>query len=139
MEIIIEVNSLPPVEFSPNARVHWAKRYKAGKQYKQEVYYNALQAITSLSKKESSLLPLPYAEMSLLFVVGEERIRDENNWVARFKPGQDALIFAGIIAFDDMKHLKCKSISFEVNRGKAPKTIIKIKEVSNDKARTSKA
>ena len=129
VEIIIKVGSLAPVEFSLNWRGHWSKRYKAGQQFKKDVYYSALETKSGLSEEVLSSLPLPYAELSLLFVVKEERIRDVDNWIARFKSGQDSLADAGIIQADDRKHLTIKEVDFEVNKDKAPMTVITIREV----------
>lgn len=140
----IEVPQLPPVEFSPNWRGHFMGRYQAGKRFKRDVYYCAIDARNRLPKDQLKRLPLERAELSLLFVVREERIRDADNWLARFKPGLDALCAkyfpggivvndgynAGILAGDDITCLKIGNIRFEVDPERAPLTIIELEEVN---------
>ncbi len=120
-ELIIQVSQLPPVEYSPNWRGHWGARYKAGKVYQDAVYYEAVNARNKVDWEA-----VEYALMELEFVVAQERIRDEDNWRARFKPGQDSLVRADVILYDDLKHLVCTSLKFTVDKEKAPVSIIRI-------------
>lgn len=120
-KIRIEIPMLPPAEWSPNARVHWARRYKAGKVYRKAVFYEAVNARVKVNWKA-----LEYARMGLEFIFPEERIRDEDNHRARFKPGLDALVEAGIIQFDDLTHLHCYKIICTSDKERAPMTIITI-------------
>lgn len=139
VEMLIEVPLLPPVECSPNWRGHFMARYRAGKQFKQDVFRCTIDAKNRLSQDELNRLPLQKAELNLLFVVAEWRVRDADNWLARFKPGLDALcaeyspgmrvrdgLNAGIIASDDAACLRIGSIEFEVDPNRAPLTIIEI-------------
>ena len=119
----IEIPSLPPKEYSLNWRGHWATRYEAGKQFKADVHYCALEA----RNKMPDFQTIEFAEIKLTFVVKEDRVRDADNWLARMKPGADSLVDAGIIAYDDNKHLKITGIDFEVNPDKAPMTVIEVK------------
>ena len=57
------------------------------------------------------------------------RERDEDNLRARFKPGQDALVQAGLIEGDTVEHLVMGKINVEVDRSRAPLTIIELEEV----------
>jgi len=123
-QLIINIPQLPPAEYSPNARVHWAQRYKVGKAYKKAVYYEAVDA-----RNKADWKALEYAELELEFIVAEERIRDADNWIARQKPGTDALVDAGIILYDDLRHLTCKGIKFTVDKERAPMSVITVKEV----------
>lgn len=120
--VVIEVPALPPKECSPNARVHWAARYKAGKKFKEVVGWSARASIPNLA----DFVPMDKAEMSLTFVVAEKRIHDADNFIARFKPGQDALVTMGLLAQDDINHLTVTGIKFEVDKTRAPMTIIKL-------------
>jgi hypothetical protein len=117
--IRIEASQLPPVECSPNWRGHWVKRYKAGQIFKKAVHYSCLEQNHSKPLKEPTL--------NLTFVVAQERTRDEDNWRARFKPGQDALVDAGVITKDDVKHLKIGYIKFVVDKKLAPRSIIELR------------
>ena len=112
------VPMLPPVECSPNWRGHWGKRMRASRTYKEAVYYCACSVRPGA--------PYQYAVLEIICVVAQRRVRDEDNWKARFKPGQDALVLAGVIAFDDTAHLKVKPVRFEVNRSRAPATVIRV-------------
>ncbi len=120
-KLIIEVSQLPPASGSPNSRVHWHKRHEEGKVYQKAVYYEAVN-----ERNKVNWQALEYAEMELEFVVAEERIRDADNWLAREKPGTDAVVKAGIILHDDLKHLTCKGIKFTVDKERAPMSIISI-------------
>lgn len=120
----IEIPMLPPKEYSLNARVHWAVRKRAGDAYKQAVYACCREVMPQ------DWQALESARMRLEFVVAEDRIRDEDNWRARFKPGQDALCAAGVIKHDDLKHLTCTGITFVVDKARAPLTIIQIEAQS---------
>lgn len=122
--LIIKVPALPPVECSPNWRGHWSKRYKASQQFKRDVHYAALELKSSLSQDETDSLPLSDAVIDLVFTVKENRIRDIDNWLARTKPGVDALVDAGIIAKDDHEHLRYGKVLFEVDALKSPLTVI---------------
>jgi len=119
-KLIITVRQLPPKEYSPNARVHWVDRKRAGDAYAKEVY---LVAVSERNRLDWQLLE--FASINVEIVFAEERIRDEDNHRARFKPGLDALTTAGIIGFDDMKHIDCR-ISFSVDKERAPMTIITV-------------
>ena len=117
--VTIRVPMLPPWECSPNARVHWAARHRAIKRYKEAVYYSALE-----HKPEQ---PYEYAEIAVTCIVAQKRVRDADNWAARFKPGQDALVLAGIIARDDTEHLRVMPMQFVVDRSRAPLTVIEVR------------
>ena len=119
-KLIIMVPQLPPKEYSPNARVHWAARKRAGDNYGNEVYAEAVNARNLVNWQA-----LEYASVKVEVVFAEERIRDEDNHRARFKPGMDALVRAGIIQFDDMQHISTRII-FAVDPERAPLTIITV-------------
>ena len=121
-ELGIEINQLPPASYSLNSRVHWSTRWKDGVIYQNAVYYEAVNA-----RNKVNWQALEYALMELEFVFAVERIRDEDNHRARMKPGVDALVKAGIILYDDLKHLTCSKMTFTVSKERAPMTIIKIK------------
>lgn len=118
----VNVPMLPPQQCSPNARSHWAVRNRYGREYREAVYYCACAA----GRPEK---PYEYAELSIIFIVAQRRIRDEDNWKARFKPGQDALVLAGVIAFDDVARLQVRPVRFEVDKDRAPATVIRVKEI----------
>lgn len=117
------VPMLPPKECSTNARVHWAVRHKATQGYKEAVFYCA---------KEAGIVPVKpyrYAIITVTCLVKQRRTRDEDNWRARFKPGQDALVAVGLIARDDTDHIRLRPLKFVKDKERAPATVIQIQEV----------
>jgi hypothetical protein len=126
----IEVNQLPPESSSPNARVHWAKRYSDAlgqRSYGEAVYYECIQVRNSLLAG-GDFRPFRRPVLSLTFVFPSYRQRDEDNLRARFKVGQDILVRAGLIRQDDMKHLKINRPKIVVDPARAPLTIIELAE-----------
>ncbi|GAJ24849.1 unnamed protein product, partial [marine sediment metagenome] len=79
----IEVPFLPPVEYSPNWRGHWAEKHKAGKVYHDAVFYCCVDA-TNRGNRKGLSFPLVKAKLNLTVVFAEQRLRDENNLLARF-------------------------------------------------------
>lgn len=121
--ITIEVPMLPPQEFNPNWRGHWADRYRAGKVYQEATYYSAVDA----RNKAIMIEPFPKAELELICIFPERRGRDADNLLAKFKPGLDALVMAGLLIDDDAKHLTIGAISILVSKTQAPATIIQLR------------
>jgi hypothetical protein len=129
----IEVSQLPPVECSPNSRCGWWRRYEAGKVYQAAVYYECIQAKNALGHERR---PSKKLRLDLTFVFPCRRKRDEDNLRARFKPGQDALVIAGLIEGDAKDNLVLGDISIEVDRLKAPLTVIELKETAQWQSHT---
>lgn len=118
----IEVSQLPPVEYSLNWRGHWADRYKAGQVYQSAVFYSCVDA----RNKASNDKPFDKARLNLTFVFSVARRRDRDNLLARFKPGLDAIVDAGLIVDDDAEHLEIGKVDILVNPERAPLTLINI-------------
>jgi len=123
----IEVPFLLPVEYSPNWRGHWAQRYQAGIEYGNAVYCECVQ----VRNRSGNWQPFKRARLNLTFVFSYKRRFDEDNLRARFKPGQDALVHAGMIEGDTMENLVMGKIAVEVDRSRAPLTIIELQEVKD--------
>lgn len=122
----VEVSQLPPVEYSPNWRGHWSQRYQAGILYGNAVFYSAVDA---RNRRETKVWhPFKRARLNLTFVFPYRRRLDEDNLRARFKPGQDALVRAGLIEDDAMENIALGEIEVEVDRARAPLTIIELEE-----------
>lgn len=120
----IEISQLPPVEFSLNWRGHWSKHHEAGKVYQEAVFYECVDA----RNKAGNCKPLDRAIVNLTFIFPCPRKRDEDNLRSRFKPGLDAIVLAGLIIDDDLKHLKIGKVKVLVDRELAPLTIIDIEK-----------
>jgi len=73
--------------------------------------------------------PFVKAKLNLTFVFAEQRRRDRDNLLARFKPGQDAIVDAGLLLDDDAKHLEIGEVDIVVDAGLAPLTVIDLKEL----------
>jgi Holliday junction resolvase RusA-like endonuclease len=125
----IEVNMLPPAELSPNARCHWAEKYRASQDYLKAVYYSCLEALATNHTEHRALIPLRKARLNLTFVFPQGRRRDKDNLVAMFKPGLDALVKVGLLEDDDSKHLTIGGVKVEVDKERAPLTIIELEEI----------
>ena len=124
----IEVPFLPPVEYSPNSRVCWLVKYKAGKVYHDAVYYCCVDA-RNRGYREGLSFPFGKAKLNLTVVFAEMRLRDEDNLLARFKPGLDAVVDAGLLLGDDVEHLEIGKVEAVVDLKPAPLTIIELEEI----------
>ena len=121
----IEVPMLPPIELSPNARVHWAERQQAARVFSNAIYYSCVDAINRYGQERRSY---PKAKLSLTFVFPQKRKRDRDNLIAMFKPGLDALVKVGLLKDDDSEHLTIGEVKVEVDKERAPLTIIELEE-----------
>ncbi|MBA7593183.1 hypothetical protein ES703_00100 [subsurface metagenome] len=124
----IEVPFLPPVEYSPNSRVCWLVKYKAGKVYHDAVFYCCVDA-RNRGYREGLSFPFVKARLNLTVVFAEERLRDEDNLLARFKPGLDAVVDSGLLLDDDVEHLEIGKVEAVVDLKPAPLTIIELEEI----------
>lgn len=73
----------PPRELSPNARVHWAKKAKAAKAYRQTAW--------ALTKAELGRDRIQAARLSLVFHPPSRRRMDIDNMLASVKAGIDGI------------------------------------------------
>jgi crossover junction endodeoxyribonuclease RusA len=89
----------PPKDLSPNARVHWAKRSKSAKAYRNLCRVLALKHI-----QDGGFAGLPtegHLALWLDFYPPDKRARDDDNIVAAFKSGRDGL--ADALGIDDKR------------------------------------
>ncbi|MBA7641339.1 hypothetical protein ES703_49016 [subsurface metagenome] len=122
----IEVSQLPPIEYSPNWRGHWRQRYQAGEVYKSAVYYSCVDARNRALAK--GRLVFMRARLNLTFVFPQSRRRDEDNLIARFKPGLDGIVDSGLVVDDDAEHLEIVGVGIQADKERAPLTIIELEE-----------
>jgi hypothetical protein len=115
----IEIDHLPYRELSPNARVHWAEKSKAVKISREEIGWLA-------KAKWHGQPAMMRVVISYQFTVKVSRSRDEDNLVAACKPWQDGLIDAGVIFYDDARHLKLGTVG--IIPGESNKTVITVEE-----------
>lgn len=119
----IEVPFLPPVEHSPNSRKFWAEKHKAGKVYHDAVFYCCVDA-RNRGYRQGLAFPFVWSKLNLTVVFAELRVRDQDNLLARFKPGLDAVVDSGLILGDDAEHLEIGRVEIVVDPERAPLTII---------------
>lgn len=86
----------PPVVLSPNARVHWSKRSRAAKAYRQECWALALAA-----KLHLVALPAGPIRLQLDFFPPDRARRDDDNAIASFKAARDGI--ADALKVDDSR------------------------------------
>lgn len=133
----IEVHQLPSVEYSPNWRGSRFEKYRAGKVYQEAVYYYCVD-VRNRAMASSRWAPFGRARVDLTFIFPQSRRRDRDNLIARFKPGLDAIVQAGLVADDDVDHLEIGHIAILVSRERAPLTIIDLEGVTNGKSNSRK-
>lgn len=129
-KIRIEVSQLPPASSSPNSRAYWANRFKDARIYQNAVFYECIDARNKLERLPwcPGFPPFKKPRLDLTFIFPNYRKRDEDSLRARFKPGQDALVQAGLFEDDSMEDVVMGEIKVEVDRNRAPLTIIELVE-----------
>ena len=98
MRFSITIPSLPPKEFSPNWRGHWAVRGKAANAAYDEV-------IALVAEQGWNNIPLDAAHITVSWGVKDRIRRDTDNFVGRTKPYIDGLVKAQVIADDSRLHV----------------------------------
>jgi len=86
----------PPKELSPNARLHWSKKSKAAKVYRNACYMLAIQG--------GAKTGVPWdgdIHCWIDFFPPDRRHRDDDNMIASFKAGRDGL--AQALGVDDKR------------------------------------
>lgn len=82
----------PPSDLSPNARLHWAKKARAVKAYRE---------LCAAHGWEAGLRPMKADKLNvtITFTPPDKRRRDRDNMIAAFKAGADGI--ADVIQVDD--------------------------------------
>ncbi len=121
----VEIPMLPSHFLFPNYHGHRSRRVKAARELREAAGYCA-----SVERKRW----LDYhekAELSITFVVRDAPCyKDPDDALASLKPAIDGCVDAGVILEDNDEHLSYRlPIIYEVNKKKAPMTILDFKEV----------
>ena len=125
--ITIEVDGLPPPELRGNGRrrTHWAQQRRIAEDWLWLVRQGLEPWWGHLPQQ-----PWPVAEAEVVFVVPDHKRRDEDNWTIALKELWDYLCpptpqrhGIGLIK-DDSAECLTVNISFEVDKERAPRTII---------------
>lgn len=85
---------LPPRELSPNARVHWARKAKAVKQYRTMAW------IVARNETRAKRLEWNSAEVRAVFLLPDKRRRDPDNLMASLKAAFDGIVDAHVLTDD---------------------------------------
>ena len=118
--LIIEIDHLPYVELNPNSRCHFMVKAKAVKTSREEIGW-----LAKVQWHDDE--PMMRARISYEFHTDNRR-RDLDNLLSACKPWQDGLIDAGVIFYDDAKHLEMGQHT--VITGGANKTLVKVQELA---------
>ena len=119
--IEVVINRLPNRILSPNARVHWRTRHKAGADDVEQVALLARAASFGVKG-----LPWDIAHIDIEWVSKDKRKRDIDNLLSASKYFIDSLRWGGIIVDDSAENVTY-SLSYRISKEEGPKTIIRIK------------
>lgn len=114
---IIVIPYLPPSELSPNARVHWVKKYQAAQKLKEDVFYLA---------KQAAIPRFTTATIQFTFVVPDSRRRDPDNYLAMMKPVVDALVLADVLPDDNFSVVSYAPVLLQIGSKGNSRTIVEI-------------
>lgn len=111
----------PDKALSPNARVHWAQKAKAAKQYRNWAYLACRNAGIKADKAQGKI------HLFIDFYPPDKRPRDDDNLIASFKSARDGI--ADALGVDD-KHFVCHPfLQAEIVPGGIVK--VKISDIQN--------
>ena len=108
---------LPPREFSPNSRVHWRTRHKAGVQAKNDI-------IALVREQQWQGPPLEGATVTVKWGLPSKGAFDWDNLIARTKPLIAALVDAGVLTGDSVRDYQPEYGWFY--NPKKPQTVIEV-------------
>lgn len=98
----------PPKDLNPNQRVHWSKKAKAAKDYRERCAWIARAHEWNRWPHEGKL------HLWIDFYPPDKRARDDDNMIAAFKSGRDGL--ADALGIDD-KRFVCHPWNKEIVGG----------------------
>lgn len=107
---------LPPIECSPNARVHWGKKARAVREYREACGYLVVKQLGRRRAQGQITIDLDFFLAKPKFPDGLCRPRDEDNAIACAKVGIDSLRDSGLITDDSKKHVRIGNVSLHSTR-----------------------
>lgn len=110
--------TLPPADLSPNARVHWRRKARAVKAYRDQAYLEAIQAGGRNARWADAV-------SEVAFYWPDGRQRDYDNASATLKPAWDGMVDAGLLVGDASKSLSHRPIKFGIS-GDHPRVEIRL-------------
>jgi Holliday junction resolvase RusA-like endonuclease len=118
----IELGRLPDPALNPNAKLHYMQLHKAKRMAGD---------LTMLLVLEQGKPAKPYkrAHISVTWIAGDKRRRDEDNLIASLKPYIDKLVTIGVIEDDSVRHV---TYAFKYTYGRKGyyNTIIEVEDMS---------
>ena len=120
--ITIKLPHLPYAELNPNKSrsLHWSVRSRVSKIAREEVAWMA-------KEQWHGQPPMMKARINYEFLIKDRRKHDVDNLLAACKAFSDGLIDAGVIFYDDMKHLEYGMVRAVYDN--RDETIITVKEI----------
>ena len=92
----ITLSQLPPAEYSPNSRVNWHVRHKAGVEAKNDI-------LALVLEQGWSGPALSGATVTITWGLPTKKVVDWDNLIARCKPYLDGLVDAGVLVGDSVR------------------------------------
>jgi Holliday junction resolvase RusA-like endonuclease len=126
--LTITIPALPGEALKPGYRGGWWLVRKA-KKHDTEMGY--VYALIAYRERKNFPLPLKRVIAEVTFVFKQQRRRDLDNWSGRLKGYWDGIVQAGIVADDNSEIITSLSVKFEIDKARAPLTIITISEVGD--------
>jgi crossover junction endodeoxyribonuclease RusA len=101
---------LPPYECSPNARVHWGRKARAVRDYREVCGYLVVKQIGRRRAQGQVTVDLDFYLAKPKLPDGLCRPRDEDNAIASTKAAIDSLRDSGLITNDSKKHVRIGNV-----------------------------
>ena len=130
--ITITIPELPSAALKSGFRGGWWLIRKAKVHDTEMAHVYSLIAYREKNGKGRTNIPLKKVSAEVLFVFKEQRRRDLDNWIGRLKGYWDGIVKARIIEDDNIDIITSINVKFEVDKERAPLTIITLSEVSDD-------
>lgn len=133
MSLLLELPKLPSRSGAHgNARhAHWAQRARTVREEQYAWACLLMVALDQLGLWGSATRQAEWhflsARVDVTFVFRMDRRRDRDNYAAALKPLWDAVVQVGILPDDDSEHLSIGGLEIEVDKARAPLTVLRIK------------
>ena len=107
--LTLQFDQMPPAALSPNSRLHFRRKAKIVKEWRELTHLTTMVAI----QRQRIRGKWERAIWSPIFTWPDRRRRDEDNACSRCKPLLDGIVDAGLIPDDDKYHLERGQVIFE--------------------------
>jgi Holliday junction resolvase RusA-like endonuclease len=130
--LTITIPELPSAALKSGFRGGWWLIRKAKVHDTEMAYVYSLIAYREKNGDGRLSLPMKSVTASVTYVFKETRRRDLDNWIGRLKGYWDGIVKAGIIEDDNIDIITSINVKFEIDKSRAPLTIITLSEVGDD-------